>query len=1023
GGHALPGARLTAMAVSDSLAPFLRRPILTILVYGGLLAWSVHALLAIPVEVLPRFELPQIAVITHVPGATARDLETLVTRPLEGELLALPDIVDLRSVMGNGVVETDIRFVSASGATRDLAAVNGAIDRARGALPAGVSPYAQIMGNAINEVADYTAAIPPGVAPDAVQRAVLTRIVPALRALPGVQRVEVYGAGDEALLVAPRPEAMRRYGVGIGAIMAALRNNAVLGSTGYLTLGHQDVPVGLRALPRDAAALAAIPVAGPEGKVPLGALADVSRGPMPTHNAVLLDGRRAVALTVFKQPGASTLPVTRAVRALLAESRGQLPAGVRWVRFYDQGHLVGLIGADLGRNLMIGGVLAAALLVWILGTGRGIWVLVASIPLSLLLGIACLHALGQSLDLMTLGALTVAIGILADDAIIVLESIYHRFELGETGWAGIRNGLLAIAGPDVTGTLTVVAVFAPFLFTGGVAGLFFVPFALAMSCALLASLFVSLTFIPLALGFIGAAPARRVALGARVAERLRAGNARLLDLTLRFPRLGLGLAALVLLGGIAGLALVPVTFLPLPNEGVLLESFSLTPGSALTEAEAAVRGMIRRLRRDPAVAHLSARIGSAASTAYTEPAYAGEIQIALRPGVNAGSLDRIGARVLRESRLPGVQLSLDTPTIERVGESLAGLPQPFVIRLFGERLGVLRSLARRVAARLRHVAALSDVIDDDAYPVTVLEVRPRPAALAAHGTSAAAIRAALRPLLGGEVAATVPEGGYPLPIFVRLDRASTLSVNALRGLPIGAAGGVPLGQLADVTIAVVPDQLRHLDGARALDILASPTGTPGAAIAATRRALAGLALPRGYRIGFGGLYPELERAALGLGIAAIASFALMAGILALQFAGWLAPFVLLLQIPLGFAGGAVALSVSGVGLNAAGLIAFVTLIGLSLRQGIVLLDYARRGEAEGLALEAAVREAVRVRFRPILLTTLTAALGMLPTALGWGQGAAPEQGLAIVILGGIVWSALLSTNLLPALYLRWRRGR
>jgi cobalt-zinc-cadmium resistance protein CzcA len=222
-------------------------------------------------------------------------------------------------------------------------------------------------------------------------------------------------------------------------------------------------------------------------------------------------------------------------------------------------------------------------------------------------------------------------------------------------------------------------------------------------------------------------------------------------------------------------------------------------------------------------------------------------------------------------------------------------------------------------------------------------------------------------------------------------------------------------------LVATPNQIRHVAGARALDILATPTGTLGNTVAAAQRALDGLRLPPGYRIEFGGLYAELERAALGLIIAAAAAFLLMVGILVLQFDGLLVPGILLLEIPLAVTGGAVALILSGVGLNAIGIIGFLTLIGIGLRHSIVLLDRTRRNEAAGMPVEEAVREAIRVRFRPIVLTAITAILGMLPTAVGFGQGAAPEQGLAVVILGGLTWSAVRSTNLIPALYLHWRR--
>ncbi len=1004
----------------ESVRGILLRPLPWALFFVGLIAYGAYALLHIPVEVLPRFHFPQISVVTHYPGATASELETLIARPLEGQILGLQDLVSVRSSMGNGTVQIDIRFSRESDPQQDLQAVNGAIDRARANLPAAARPYAEIMGNAINEVADYTVHIPDGVAPESVQRAIHTAVVPTLRALPGVQRAEVYGSGNESLWVQPQLAALRRYDVPVTAIVEALRQQVLVGPSGYVTQGHQDIFVEARHLPVQVAEVERIPVAGPNGPIPLRALARVVRGPLPSRNVVSLDGRPSIALVIFKQPGASTIPVTEAVEKRLAERLPQLPPGVRWQRTYNQGHLVRMVGSDLGRNLLVGAGLATAGLFWILGAGRGIWMLALSIPVSLLTGIAVLHALGQSLNLMTLGALTVAVGLLADDAVIVLESIYHRWESGTGRWEGIWHGLRDIASPDITGTMTTVAVFVPLLFVGGLAGLFFIPFALSMAIALLASLVVSLSLIPLGLGFFGAGPRLEPTLAGRALDRLREWNERLFARVLRHPRSSLMICGVLFAASVAALALVPVHLLPLPNEGVMLESFTLPPGTSLADTKAVVARVTERLRADSAVAHTFARIGSPAASAYTEPAYAGEVQIVLKPDVPVDTLDRIGERLLRVSRTPGVLFSLGTPTLERVGESLSGLPQPFVVRLFGDRIETLRTLSEEVTRRLHRVPELTDIFNNDGYPVTQLQILPQAPALAAYGLSPMRLYDQLRPLLAGEVVADVPEGNYYLPLYVRLEDASDQSLTSLRALPVRTTGWTPLGGLAEVRLVPTPNQIRHVNGARALEILATPSGPLGSTIRAASRELATLRLPEGYRIGFGGLFPELERAAFGLAAAALAAFLLMVCILALQFDGLLVPGLLLLQIPLAFTGGAAALVLSRVGLNATGLVAFLTLVGISLNHGIVLLYRVRRNEAAGLAPEAAVKEAVHVRFRPIMLTTLTAVLGMLPTALGWGQGAAPEQGLAVVILGGILWSAVLSTNLVPALYVYWR---
>ncbi|HVA67603.1 MAG TPA: efflux RND transporter permease subunit [Elusimicrobiota bacterium] len=1000
----------------------LLRPALWFLIYGALLAGGLYAWHKIPVEVLPRFDFPQISVIAHEPGASALELETQIVQPLEGRILALPDLAGVRSTMGDGTVETDVRFRQGTNAQMDLQAVNGAVDLARGDLPPTVHPLAQIMGNSINEVADYAVQIPPSLPTAEIQRDILADVVPALRALSGVQIVNLYGAGAEALWVQPDLTALRRYGVSAAALVSALKSQVLLTPGGYLTQGHQDIFIEVRNLPLRAAQVRRIAVQGPGGPIPLGALARVARAAVPTLNAVLLDGRPALEMNVFKQPGASTVPVTRAVQAALAATHSELPAGVRWIRAYNQGHLVGAVGKDLGLNLAIGGLLAIGVLLWVLGGSRDTWVLALSIPMSLLMGVAGLYFSGQGLDLMTLGALTVAVGLLADDGIIVLESIHHRWEEGDGHWEGIWRGLKDIAGPDATGTLTTISVFIPLLFMGGLAGLFFTPFALAMTFSLLASLLVSLSLIPLSLGLIKGARRAKPAQSARLLARLRGLNEKVFEHILMRPKAALAACLALFLASVAAMAWVSVNFLPLPNEGVLLESYTLPPGTSLADTEAAVAEITKRLKKDPDVLHVLARIGSASGTAYTEPAYAGEMEIVLKPGVNVNSLDAIGARVLKESRMTGVQSALDTPTIERVGESLSGLSQPFVLDIFGNDIAQLRRLSDEFTARLRRIPSLTSIFNNAAYPVSQILIEPAANALDAYGLTPAGLRSQIGPLIDGAVAARVPEGNVPLDLYVRLAGAPGMSVADLKRLPIRTAGGwTPLGQLARVRLTSTPNQLIHVDGARALEILATPTGPLGGTIAAARRALSGVVLPAGYRYSFGGLYKELEKAALGLGIAALAAFALMIGIMILQFDGLLAPGLLLLLTPLAFTGGAIALAASGVGLNAAGLIAFLTLVGIGLNHGIVLLYRAGKNEAAGMETEAAVREAVGVRFRPIVLTTLTAVLGMLPTALGFGQGAAPEQGLAIVTLGGVVWSALLSTNLIPALYVRLRR--
>lgn len=1006
---------------ANSFRRLLLKPLFWGLIYGALIVYGFYAFVKIPFEVLPGFNFPEISVITHEAGATATELEAQIAWPLEGQIMTLANVVDVRSSIGNGSVETDVRFRQGTNPQQDLLSVDGAVDRARAQLPSAVQPIAEIMGLGINEVADYSLATPPSVPPAEVERTVMTGIVPALRALPGVFRVEVYGTGQEALWVQPKLGAMVRYGVPVASLLGALQQQVALSPGGYIRQGHQDMLIELRSLPTHARDLDDIPVAGSNGSIPLSALARIVRAPLPTHSSALLDGHPSVALIVFKQPTASTIPVTQSVQRALIATSNQLPPGVKWVNIYDQGHLVHLVGTDLLRDLALGGALAIALLLWVLGARRGIWILALSIPVSVLAGIACLYAAGQSLNLLTLGALTVAVGLLSDDAIIVLESIYHRWEQGDGRWQGVAQGLRDIAAPDITGTLTTVSVFVPLLFVGGIGGLFFSPFAQAMIYSLLASLLISVSLIPLSLGFLKTGARATTTAAGSALHWMRGRNEQVFHFVARHPQASTAVCVALFVGSIAGLALVPVNFLPLPNEGVLLESFTLPPGTSMDDTVQVVRAMTHTLLQDRAVAHVFARIGSAATATYTEPAYAGEIQITLKPSVTLNSLSGLSQRILKETSTTGVQLAIDTPTIERVGESLSGLPQPFAINVFGSNASELRRISQEMIQRLRPISSLSGLFSNDSYQVTELQITPRRAALTARHLTPAQLYAQVEPLINGTVAAEVPDGNVPLALYVRLAGAPDQSLAALARLPIRTDGWTPLGQLANIRMVPTPNQIQHIDGALALQILATPSGPMGGTIAAAHKALAGVHLPTGYRYAFGGLYRQLESAALGLVAAAVAAFILVLAIMTLQFDGLLIPGLLLLLIPLAFTGGVFALVVSGVGLNAVGLVGFLTLIGIGLNHGIVLLYRARKNEASGMPLEDAVGEAVHVRFRPIALTTSTAVLGMLPMALGWGQGAEPEQGLAIVILGGVFWSSVLSTNLLPALYLHLRR--
>lgn len=1006
----------------EALVGFFRRRTLWVLLYSGLVAYGIHALINIPVEVLPAFNFPEVNIIAQWPGASARELETSVTRPLESELLALPHLQTLRSAMGGGIVTLTARFRNKTDPSQDLQAVYGAIDRAKSGLPQDVNPYAQVMGNAVNEVADYAVSLDPGTTRLSARIAVRNQVLPTLRGLPGVQRVYLIGGGTPSYWVQPRPSALIQAGITLPALAGSLEKDLVLSPAGHLDWGHQQVFATVRREPANPAALSHWLVSTDTGqKVPLQEIARVVKAPEPALHDVLLDGKPSLYLVVMKQQGASTASVDDEVAHSLKRLGSALPHGATFVPIYRQAHVLRLIGSDLGRNLLIGGALAILVLMFFLGTGREVLILALTIPLSLLSAIAVLYAFGETLNLLTLGALTVAVGLLADDGIIVLESILSEWETGRRGMEGLRHGLKRIALADVTGTLTTAIVFVPLLMAGGLAGLFTAPFSLSMIAALGASLVVSLSMVPLLMAGIKRHGHPAFFTRGQASIRwLLEKNLWLSAWIARKPRSSLGITLGITAASFAALILIPFNFLPLPNEGVLLDSFTLPPGTALPRVEKTVASMSKTMLADPAVAHVLARIGSPASSAYSEHSNEGEIQIVLKHGVHASRLDSLAQRLMREASRPGVEQSTDTPTIERVGESLSGLPQPFVIRIEGQNIKTLEQLTENAAKRLRKSSVFQTVFANDAFPVNQLLITPHPSDLAAYGVSPHALSRTLQLGIDGKAIGRIPRGNSYFNLYIRFAQPQKYSPEELHALPIPRPGrpAVPLDALASLRLKSVPSVLRHLNGARMLQITGTPSGSGTDISGKIHKVLAGMHWPHGYHFNLGGLYKEFEHTAFVLVGLAIAAVILMAGILLLHFDGWLKPALILLEVPLALGGGAAALALSRIGLNLLGLVGFITLIGVSLNHAIVLMDRVQRNEREGRSSKAAVEDAIRARFRPILLTTLTAVLGALPTAVGWGIGAAPEQGLAVVIVGGMLWTSLLSANLIPSLYAR-----
>ena len=630
-----------------------------------------------------------------------------------------------------------------------------------------------------------------------------------------------------------------------------------------------------------------------------------------------------------------------------------------------------------------------------------------------------MQACGQSLNVITLSALTLAVGLVVDDAIVVAECVVRQLQAGEDRRTASLAGAAQIAGPDAAGTFTTVAAFAPLLFLGGLAGLFVRPFGLVVSLALLVSLLVSLTLVPLAFSRIGVSGSRRPP-GARLLAWLEGSLGRLLRFGLahRGPVLLLA-AALLGLGGLAAF-LGPVSVLPPIDEGALLIEYVMPPGTSLGESDRVGDRLEREALAEKEVATVYRRTGSPQRGLQIEGVNRGELTIKLGPRQerrrSAGQV--LAALRAEYEKIPGVAFLYHQPTQEKLDESLSGLPALFGVTLFGSDMTQLVALAARVEDLLAADPALSNIVNNTRIKSPRLIVRPDPQALARLGLAPEDVFATLRAARLGALATTIVRQRQQVQVLLQTDggQAAT-SLDDLETLPVATPDGllVPLKRLASIRIDHLPAAVTRLDGQREVTLLAEVDGSIPAAVARLDKKFAALELPAGYSIAFTGQYQVLRQTVRDFALIALAALLLIYLIMAMQFRSLLQPLVILVTVPVALVGALVLLVVTRAGLDVSVGMGVLTLVGVAVNNAIVLLDYANQELAAGLSLADALQSAATIRLRPIVMTASTTIFALLPVALDPAVGSRIFQPFAITVIGGLLSATAATLVLVPVL--------
>ncbi|MBX3027965.1 efflux RND transporter permease subunit [bacterium] len=983
-------------------------------VAGAIAAW------AMPVAIFPEVAFHRITLIARAGDLPVAQTVTALTKPLENAVTTVPRVRTIRSLTTRGGSQLDLVFEWGSDMAGALQAVLGVADETVSELP----PGTQFEGRLLD-----TSAFPiVSVALSASRRTLgelsdlaIYEVAPQMRTIPGVYRVDLDNAKIREYAITVDPAALAAHRLDLGAVEDAVRDGTTIAGAGQGVDGHELTLAVVRGPAAEPAALGDIVVATRDAAtVPLAAVATVAPALREDFTRAAVEGEPAVLLGISRQPDGNAVAIAAAVRAHLAALARTHP-DIRFRIVYDQADLVQEAIASVRDSIGVGLLLAVATLFFFIADLRATAVAAAVIPATVLISCLPLHVLGLSFNLMTLGGIAAGIGLILDDAIVVVENVSRHRAAGQSGEQATRRSLGEITHALLGSTLTPVLVLLPLGLLGGVPGAFFRPLAVTMSVSLLVSLGLALTFTPALADALAPRRARpmRHGPGDRLAAALSLLYARGLHWTLRHRAAAVGFGALLLAVSILAYQRIDSGFVPAMDEGAFVLDYWAPPGAALAETERMLDQVDAVLRDTPEVATFARRTGAELGFFLTA-SNRGDYSVQLRRQRRRSSeavIEDVRERV--EGQVPGLRVEFVQVLQDMIGD-LSGNPSPIEIKLLGDDPAALRALAPQVAARISPIPGVVDEFDGVTAvgPTYDVDVDARRAALA--GIDAAGVQRWLATAVSGSIVGQVLEGDRAIPLRVRYPLALQQRLRSLDGVTLTTPDGrlAPLTDIAHLRPGRVEVQHERENLRPVLRVTARLEGRDlGSATTAVRRALADVALPPGVSVELGGLYASQQEAFAQLVLVFAAAVAGVAALLLVEFGSVAAAAAIVLGSAMALSGSLLALWLSGTALNVSSVVGIIMVVGIVAKNGILLLDFAGRAEARLGRRDVALIEAGRVRLRPILMTTLAALAGLAPLALGIGAGAQMQQPLAIAILGGITVSMFCSLIGIPLLYI------
>ncbi|MBV8886374.1 MAG: efflux RND transporter permease subunit [Chroococcidiopsidaceae cyanobacterium CP_BM_RX_35] len=1004
--------RFTKLLQSQAKAIYL---VFILIALAGLLAF-----LNLPSGVYPELSFPRISVIGSAGDSSPQQLVLTLTRPLEEAVTQVYGVRWVRSKTIRGSAELSIEFQEGTDMQHAMQQLQSRVGEIRSTLPTGVNlNIEQVTPATFFPVLTYN------VSSDTLTLADLRTIAqyqirPNLAQVPGVVLVQIQGGDISEVEVQIDPAKLKSYGLSLTQIANALqRSNQELAVGKIDKLYQQNLVVAAnQALNPAELAGVVVTTIGPGKPIFLRDLGQISLDHAVPTQIVSVHGKPGLTINIFRQPNSNVVTVGDGVRKALKSLQAKLPPGISILPAYNESGLVVDAIANVRDSIVIGIVLIIIVLYVFLREWRSTVIAALTIPLSSLAAFAVLAVLHQSLNLMSLGGLAVAIGLVIDDAIVVIENIDRQLQKKLKPSAAVAAAMAELAAPVTSSTVTTVAVFLPLGLLSGVAGQFFISLTITLTAAVVFSLLLALTLTPLlAARWLNSfeTPKELTIIG-----RLDAWYGQLLRRVLRKP-LWVGLIALFLLVvGVGIFSKLGSSFLPEFDEGSYIFDYLAPPGTSLAETNVLASKLETILAKTPEVVTWTRRTGAENGIFATAP-NTGDIQVILKPqSQRHKSVFQIFKEQRQETAQQVPQLFADFHQIlQDELNDLSGSSTPIKERIFGQDSSVLRTLTTQVQNRIQNISGLVDVNTTGTVSIPQLDVHVNPMQAGQLGLTPDDVALQVQDALFGNVVTQLPQGDHLVGVRIHFLDSVNYNPQQLAQLPIVGTTGqmLPLSAIATIVPGTAEEEILRENQQRYVEVVADLQGRSlGAVQPEIDKQLKALQLPAGYSLSKGGLSKSQQQAfqqlllVLGLGIL------LVYIVLVIQFRSLTQPLAIFTALPLALFGVVLALWLTHTPLNISSFMGIILLVGLVVKNGIILLQYTNSLHSEGMSLEAALVQAGEVRLRPILMTTLCAILGLLPLALGIGAGSGLQQPLAIAVIGGLSLSAIFTLIFVPVVF-------